>query len=203
MNNSRTSGFWDFLSKYIEEVNLSNSFLILGTVLIFIVFYCKICECNTQDSEIFYLGLKIGFITLFFGGIFRLLNIIMRPLRKLKNFDEMLKDLLIKIEKFYKNEKENRLPSRVIAAKKMLDLESDKEFLKTLDKIDLSQKIFRWNDFLRFSVWISFLLFYILIISELIDLFPNFQIIFLLFVIAITVILFSISSILRSSQVKK
>jgi len=61
------------LSKFLDEVNLGNSYLFVGIFATLISVYLK-----PEDVTI---GLKIGMVTLIFGGIFRLLNIVTRPLK--------------------------------------------------------------------------------------------------------------------------
>lgn len=201
MNDSKESGFWDFLSKYMEDINLSNSFLILGVGIILITFYCKTCRCTSSDIQSYYFALKIGFITLFFGGMFRFLNIIMKPLRDIKNYDEHLKDLLSWLKD---SEKEDHpFFSTRIELLKSLKIKNENKILKSLDSIDISYKIFRWNDFLRYSVWSSFLIFYILIIIDILNFYLIQKEIFISYMIVIVIFPFYITEILYKKQVKK
>ena len=62
------------LGSIIKDIKLGNAFLFLGVFAILISLYI-------QSIDYTYLGLKLGFVTLLFGGIFRLLNIVTIPLR--------------------------------------------------------------------------------------------------------------------------
>ena len=58
------------VGKILDKVKVSNTFLALGFILVILAF--------VLDNQ---LGLRVGFLTLIFGGVFRLMNIITKSLR--------------------------------------------------------------------------------------------------------------------------
>ena len=65
------------MGNIIRDIKLGNSFLFLGVFIILVSFYI-------QSENYTSLGLQIGLLTLVFGGVFRLLNIITKPFRNIE-----------------------------------------------------------------------------------------------------------------------
>lgn len=117
------------LGSIIKDINLGNAFLFLGVFAILVSLYIQ-CKEYTD------LGLQIGLLTLFFGGVFRLLNMITKPFRNIE----------LKIKKT-----ENATPT-------------NNETEKVTEYTDYKD-IKHWKNLFRFTLWISLLLIYFIWIN--------------------------------------
>jgi len=77
------------VSRILEKVKLNNTFLALGFII------CIITIITEYET-----GLKIGLITLFFGGVFRVLNIIGNAIPKYNRFRPPSQHFFLMICKF-------------------------------------------------------------------------------------------------------
>ena len=159
------------IGNIIKEIKLGNSFLFIGIFTILIFIYCYTCDyCSSKSFD--YLIFQFGIITLVFGGVFRLANIITRPFKYIKILGDEDENI------YYSDrlKEANRLFQKSEKRKKPLEL-----------------ILFKWNDVFRFTIWISLLFVYLFWINNYIDILPpdGIKICIILFVFDIYIIFVS------------
>ncbi len=156
-------------SNILTRIKISNSFLFLGVSLILISFFCQLISGQFLTDNITVLSLssiKIGLITLIFGAIFSLLNVLTNPYQ----------NTVITKEKTERNinpfNKEAIKPSTY---KLFLDLlnryEKNILFTKKTNYTQIEGN--NWNNLFIYSLWTFFLIVYIIWINVVIEIIPN------------------------------
>ena len=153
----------------LTRIKISNSFLFLGVFLILISFFCQLISGQILTDNITVLNLipiKIGLITLIFGAIFSLLNILTNPYQ----------NTIINKEKIERNidpfNKEALKPSTY---KLFLDLlhRYEKNILYSEKTNSAEIQGNNWNNLFIYSLWSFFLIIYLLWINVVIEIIPR------------------------------
>lgn len=182
----------------LTKLKIGNSFLFLGIFLLLISFFSQLIIGQfTSDNipQLNLISIKIGLITLIFGGIFSLLNVLTNPYQ----------NLILSKERIEKNidpfNKEVLKPSNY---KLFVDLLNryEKNILYTNKTNYTEIEGNNWNNLFIYSLWTFFLIIYVLWINIVIQIIPteidfffgkiySFYIVILILVILIIIIILS------------
>ena len=182
----------------LTKLKIGNSFLFLGIFLLLISFFSQLIIGQfTSDNipQLNLISIKIGLITLIFGGIFSLLNVLTNPYQ----------NLILSKERIEKNidpfNKEALKPSNY---KLFLDLlnryEKNILYINKTNYTEIEGN--NWNNLFIYSLWTFFLIIYVLWINIVIQIIPtdidfffgkinSFYIVILVLIILIIIIILS------------
>ena len=153
----------------LTRIKIGNSFLFLGIFLIIVSFFSQLITGKFISDTIPMINLvsiKIGLITLIFGGIFCLLDVLTNPYQNMVIYREKLER---NIDPF------NKETLKASNFKLFLDLlnryEKNILFSKKTSYKEIEGN--NWNNLLIYSIWTFFLLIYVLWINVVIQIIPS------------------------------
>jgi hypothetical protein len=152
----------------LSKIKIGNAFLFLGIFLIIVSFFSQLITGKFMSDTIPVINLvsiKIGLITLIFGGIFSLLSVLTNPFQNMVIYKEKLER---NIDPF------NKESLKASNYKLFLDLlnryEKNILFSKKTSYKEIEGN--NWNNLFIYSLWMLFLLFYILWINVVVEIIP-------------------------------